>query len=187
MTNREWEDIAWPRRLANGLCKLCGKENFRPKFKTCKDCGEKNASKLRQYRDERIALGLCRYCSKPKDPNETIHMCSDCRKRTQEYCARTYESRKVKYKQAVFDIYEQKCNCCGETTIPFLSIDHVNNNGNEHRRQVFKRNSAGNMWVWVSSQNSKGLLKKDDFQILCHNCNHGRHINGGICPHQEQK
>jgi hypothetical protein len=25
----------------------------------------------------------------------------------------------------------------------------------------------------------------DDFQILCANCNWGKQLNGGVCPHQK--
>jgi hypothetical protein len=27
----------------------------------------------------------------------------------------------------------------------------------------------------------------EGFQVLCANCNIGRHINGGICPHESNR
>lgn len=76
-----------------------------------------------------------------------------------------------------------KCACCGETEPLFLEIDHVDNNGAEHRRSLgYEGNgkgAGGATWKW---------LKKNGFppgfQILCSNCNKGKARNGGVCPHQ---
>jgi hypothetical protein len=27
---------------------------------------------------------------------------------------------------------------------------------------------------------------KEKYRILCANCNHGRALNGGVCPHQQR-
>jgi hypothetical protein len=73
------------------------------------------------------------------------------------------------------------CACCGETNPGFLSLDHIDNNGNAHRRAI-KRKSGVGFQYW---------LKKNGFppgiQILCYNCNLGRAFaGGGICPHKLQ-
>lgn len=68
------------------------------------------------------------------------------------------------------------CFCCGEKILEFLCIDHINGGGNKHRKEIGTR---GSLYWW---------LKRNDFpsgfQISCHNCNQGRQINGGICPHK---
>ncbi len=78
--------------------------------------------------------------------------------------------------------YGSKCACCGEENIKFLTLDHINNDGAEHRRRVCGKNigSSTNIYRWVINNNFP-----DGFQILCYNCNLGRAHNNGICPHKE--
>lgn len=67
-----------------------------------------------------------------------------------------------------------KCACCGETIQQFLTIDHINNDGNEHRKEI-----GNHLYGWlINNAFPKG------FQVLCMNCNFGKRLNGGICPHQ---
>jgi hypothetical protein len=75
------------------------------------------------------------------------------------------------------------CSCpkCDETEPKFLSIDHVENNGNEHRKTIGYGNGS-DIYRW--------LIKHDfpkEFQVLCMNCNFGKARNGGICPHLTQE
>jgi len=100
-----------------------------------------------------------------------------------EWAATRYKN----LKDAVFAAYGgYRCACCGETEPLFLGIDHIENNGAEHRKSIFKgdyRSATGIfMYRW---------LKKSGFppgyQVLCANCNHGKHRNGGICPHQRSE
>jgi len=76
--------------------------------------------------------------------------------------------------------YGNCCACCGEAEIAFLTIDHVNGGGDAHRRQISgSRRGGDSMYRWLRSNG----WPQDDYQILCFNCNQGRHVNGGICPH----
>ena len=82
-----------------------------------------------------------------------------------------------KQKDIVIDHYKAKCACCGETIREFLCVDHVNNDGNKHRREM--RNTSGSsIYHWL-------ILNEfpDGFQLLCYNCNMAKSIYG-ICPHQ---
>lgn len=66
------------------------------------------------------------------------------------------------------------CACCGEIILEFLEVDHINNDGNKHRREI------GNQKIY------DWLIKNKfptGFQILCANCNKGKSLNDGICPH----
>jgi hypothetical protein len=68
-----------------------------------------------------------------------------------------------------------KCACCGESNIKFLTIDHINNDGNEMR----KIHGVGYKFLkWLEKMNYP-----DGFQILCMNCNWGKSQNNGVCPH----
>lgn len=92
-------------------------------------------------------------------------------------------------KWEVFAAYGGKCECCGEDNAAFLGIDHVNSDGAEHRRKLKEddpmfnsstREPTGtNFYYWLKR---RGYPK--EYRVLCHNCNLGRHICGGICPHQ---
>lgn len=87
-------------------------------------------------------------------------------------------ARKIETIQA----YGGKCSCCNESNIKFLSIDHVGGNGNEHRRKVV--GLSRNFYTWLKHQG----YPKDEFQVLCYNCNLGRAFNykgGNVCPHKE--
>ena len=68
------------------------------------------------------------------------------------------------------------CECCGESTYEFLSIDHVDNDGANNRRAL-----GGHPNAVVDK-----LLESGDcgatLQVLCHNCNCGK-ARYTTCPH----
>lgn len=65
------------------------------------------------------------------------------------------------------------CKCCGESNMKFLTIDHIEGGGSEHRRGSAK----GGIGFWLKKNEYP-----DGFQILCFNCNCGKGIYG-VCPH----
>ena len=75
--------------------------------------------------------------------------------------------------------YGGRCSCCGEHEPVFLQLDHIHNDGHINRK------------LYRTSNKLLVVLKKqgwptDRYQLLCANCNFGKLINGGICPHQEK-
>jgi len=93
------------------------------------------------------------------------------------------QAKRARIKAAVFAAYGgYKCVCCGETEKLFLTIDHIENDGAEWRRSnLGKRTMAGYLtYRWLVAHHFP-----PGFQVLCMNCNHGKRMNGGICPHQE--
>ena len=74
-----------------------------------------------------------------------------------------------------------KCACCGETIIKFLTVDHINNDGAKHRKEIYTKSWGGDITRWLTKNNYP-----EGFRILCWNCNCGRAHNGGICPHKER-
>lgn len=71
------------------------------------------------------------------------------------------------------------CKCCGETGFEFLTIDHIDGRGAEHRKEI--GGTSRNICAWLKRNGFP-----PGFQILCYNCNIARHWNGGICPHKRQ-
>ena len=81
-------------------------------------------------------------------------------------------------KDSVYQAYGgYLCSCCGEKEPTFLSIDHVNNDGNEQREKIGQ--SPQRLYAWLRRNGYP-----DGYQVLCMNCNVGKHRNGGVCPHQ---
>lgn len=81
--------------------------------------------------------------------------------------------RLQRYKEQVIEHYGGKCACCGESNIKFLTVDHINGGGRKHRVKVFNK-----IYHWLIKHNFP-----PDYQILCWNCNCGKAINHGVCPH----
>jgi hypothetical protein len=81
-------------------------------------------------------------------------------------------------RKLVLGHYGGRCACCGESHPRFLTIDHVNDDGKEMRAEV--HSVAYRFYRWLIRNNYP-----DGFQVLCFNCNIGRALNGGICPHKE--
>jgi hypothetical protein len=86
-------------------------------------------------------------------------------------------------RQEVFLAYGGfRCVCCNETEPMFLSIDHVENDGAEMRRRGEHSRGGSQFYQWLRKRNYP-----TGFQVLCMNCNLGKHRNGGVCPHQSGK
>lgn len=87
---------------------------------------------------------------------------------------------KFRLKEQLVKAYGGKCVCCGETAIEFLTIDHINGKGAEHRRQLGSNTASGsNFYRWLRNNG----FPKDNFQLLCYNCNCSKGMNG-YCPHK---
>lgn len=71
--------------------------------------------------------------------------------------------------------YGPSCKCCGESNYAFLTLDHINNDGNVHRKTV----NASNLPGWLKRNGWPTNL----VQTLCYNCNCAKAQNGGVCPH----
>jgi hypothetical protein len=94
----------------------------------------------------------------------------------------TAKARNLRIKDAVFGAYGgYRCACCGETERAFLTIDHIENDGATWRRETFGSRFA------TGWQTYRWLMKHaypSGYQVLCMNCNFGKRMNHGVCPHQ---
>jgi hypothetical protein len=79
-----------------------------------------------------------------------------------------------KLKNLVFSHYGTVCQCCGESRLVFLALDHIHNNGKEDRKIT---GLGQNLYRWLKLNNYP-----DGYQVLCHNCNWAK--RDGICPHK---
>ena len=96
------------------------------------------------------------------------------------YRKRCVEAKKIRYyelKEKVYSAYGHVCVCCGEIQSEFLTLDHVNNDGNTHRK-TFGGSQGENILLWIIANDYP-----DTIQVLCWNCQWGKKKNGGICPH----
>lgn len=73
--------------------------------------------------------------------------------------------------------YGNQCNCCGIKGYEFLTLDHINNDGNIRRK---KEHYGRNLFKYILNNNFP-----DDIQVLCYNCNMAKAHYGGICPHKK--
>lgn len=84
--------------------------------------------------------------------------------------------RNKQLRDRVVQAYGSACVCCGESEKIFLQFDHVENDGNSHRTKV---GVGATFYRWLEKNNFPKSI-----QLLCANCNYGKMINSGICPHQ---
>jgi hypothetical protein len=171
--------VVWPRQMVEWSmpekqCSRCRQTKPLSEF-------HRNAksSDGHKYECKRCRLGL-------DDPERRAALMNRSRELEDMYRANSeyqadrnarFRDSHARRRRTVIDNLGGKCVCCGETEIVFLTVDHIEGGGNDHRRQL--GGSSQNLYRW--------LIKKgfpDGFQVLCFNCNQGKHVNGGVCPHQ---
>lgn len=138
-------------------------------MKVCTNCNvEKPLTDFRRRKHKDIP-------KKPSDSQMYRNTCRVCEAEPRRIEKQIYRQ---KLKNDILSEYGSKCVCCGETTTEFLTLDHVFGGGNMHRK------SGGHRGVYVDVRR-QGYPA--DYQILCWNCNCGRAVNKGVCPHKEHK
>ncbi len=113
--------------------------------------------------------GICITCRKHPRTETTI-LCSACTARNN---ARQTEYRAL-VRSEVLRAYGGKCECCGEREGRFLTIDHING-----------RKSGEETGMVLYARLYRGGFPKEGLRLLCWNCNIGRDMNGGRCPHED--
>jgi hypothetical protein len=160
----------YKRCKANGLCAYCGRHNDTLKVK-CTSCAERANELRRKRRSQLKENGRCTECGELS--NERV-LCDSC---SEAFNSDARERREL-LKLAAFDAYGGRlCACCGESCMHFLSIDHLDGNGAKHRKQI-----GHHLYEWLRRNKYP-----PGFQVLCQNCNIGKHLNGNVCPHVEMR
>lgn len=154
IANKKWRDNHKEENSKNASDYYYGhKEEI---SKTRKDFRDKNIDEVRER--NRIAQRIFR--ENHKDRLQEKH---------KDY------HRKIKLEVLIhYSGNPPKCECCGETIIDFLTMDHINNDGAEHRKKV-----GNGLYSWLKKNNYP-----EGYRVLCFNCNCGRSINNGVCPHK---
>jgi len=172
--NSRYRERYKARKLA-GLCVKCGKSPPRKNNVRCETClGKHNFSSRKSY-NKNLSTGLCANCGGTKEDSRSS--CNDCLKKKQDEHLR----RKLK----CFEHYGNACKCCGEAIEEFLTIDHINGGGNNHRREIgghSGKNPHANSKIYAF------LIRNgfpSGFQTLCFSCNRGKWMNKGTCPHMD--
>lgn len=148
-----------------------------------------NIRQRKQY-ERRIKEGLCRGCggtSGSRKPKEGYRLCDVCLERKRNHYYRNRQAKKDRQKEyrerlkdEVFSAYGGSvCSCCGEAHKEFLTIDHINGDGADHRREIGK--STYKLLLWLKKS---GYPK--GFHVLCMNCNFSYGMKG-YCPHKGVK
>ncbi len=84
------------------------------------------------------------------------------------------ETRK---KEKALNHYGHKCACCGENKTEFLTFDHANNDGYQHRKII---GSSTRIYNWLIKNN---FPEEPKIQLLCWNCQEAK-ADYGYCPHK---
>lgn len=133
------------------------------------------ARRIATYYEDKAA-GRCVGCH-TRPATATSLYCDEC-----VIVPRTSSAQwKQRNRQQVYEAYGGAfCACCGESEPRFLTLDHIANDGAEHRKAV-RASGPAHMYTWLIKNNFP-----PGFQVLCWNCNLGKHFNHGVCPHQER-
>ena len=148
----------------------------------------------RKDRDARLAYGREHYHAKRDEvlAARVLHYADNAEriraeralKRNAETRARAAELQRARYRllrAEVIAAFGGRCECCGEPEPTFLELDHAENDGAAHRREIGRGSHATYKRVKAAG------FPRDRFRLLCANCNQGRQRNGGVCPHQHHR
>lgn len=163
---------------ADGLkrCTACKEAKARDQFHkqgnapdglsyNCKDCVNENSRAWETANKERRAARSAAWYQENRDRQRAWH-----------------KAQNQARKRDVIIRYGGVCACCGEANIGFLILDHVNNDGAEHRKSLGHGKSSSKIYRWAQINGYPDVL-----QVLCMNCNCGKQWNGGVCPHEEER
>lgn len=164
-----------------GVCAVCGETNVA--FLSVDHISNDGAEHRREVgQGHRFYLWL----RKNHFPQEGFQLlCANCNWRKRVDSQSDPFSQKAIYmknwyaslRSETFAAYGGECICCGESQIDVLTIDHVKNDGAQHRRLI---GGGSRLYAWLR----KNGFPQDGFQILCFNCNRAKFYYG-VCPHQQ--
>jgi hypothetical protein len=116
--------------------------------------------------------GRCQGCRKRNDRPKKV-LCIVCSNERRAYMV----ARRRRLKAELFEAYGGAvCACCGEKEFSFLTLDHftVKTSDFEHKKGE------------ALYRELKLLGYPPGFVIMCWNCNCGRALNSGTCPHSSR-
>ena len=131
-------------------------------------------------------MKICIKCKKRKDlflfykrkgvKDGVSNKCKDCSNIVNKIYGKKQRKR---LKEEVISIYGNRCTCCGEDEISFLSIHHINFNGNLERKQGLKA-------YYLYNKIINDPFCRESYTLLCMNCN-SCITKDKACPHKEKR
>jgi len=139
-----------------------------------------------------IVSGLCSSCGHARS-DATHKTCEPCRSRKLYLYHTRHRSKRIaahkiahqRLKLATFQAYSNLtpfCQCCQETAMEFLTIDHINGSDmrNAERTNGAHRDSGNALYRRLKREGWPA-----GYRVLCLNCNFAiGHFSG--CPHQKR-
>ena len=152
--------------------------------KRCSQCKEVKPSGEFWFRDKNIGrlTSWCRSCSREKWKEYLKRYRQDPRHRER---ARIYGKQyRVIAKMAAFSHYggnPPQCACCGEKTMGFLTLDHINGGGRKERKMLCR--GGVSLAIFLRKRGYPA-----GYRVLCYNCNCALAFLK-VCPHgiEQQK
>ena len=86
----------------------------------------------------------------------------------------------ARYRPKVIVLLGGKCFCCGESRLPFLTIDHISPAKGFYQSNKTKRPRTLDMMQEILAQENP----RESYRILCWNCNCATRYRR-VCPHNE--
>lgn len=160
-----------------GKCSKCGEQC---EWYLCKSCLRIKNSEYHKSNKERI--------HGRKRENHLINQKNDnYREKRSRFASEWYARNRLhvlkrnkelldKKRKQILEHYGNRCVCCGENEAKFLTLDHKNNDGAEHRREIGYNRTHIISWILKNNY-------PDRIQLLCYNCNCAKGVYGK-CPHQ---
>jgi hypothetical protein len=142
-----------------------------------KEYRARNKDKIKEYKinwckehEEALRIKNRKASKKYYDKNKDkkYAKAKEWRKKNPEKIAASSRKRVCQRKKLVFDHYGAVCIGCGESDIIVLTIDHINNDGNTHRKEV----GESRIYEWLIKNNFPNT-----FQTLCRNCNWRKYVD----------
>ena len=152
--------------------------------KRCVKCGE--TKPLDEFHKDARRLsgkrGRCKQCmfvdrkiDYAKNRERRVASTLNWRQRNREFFRESQRRQRREAKQKIVDAYGGKCTCCGESTFEFLTLEHLNRDGKDHRK------AKGGPLGTYRDVIKRGFPK--EYTILCCNCNYAERL-GKTCPHK---
>lgn len=164
-------------------------------YKLCPKCNVykelDNFHNSKRAKDGKV--GTCKQCLKEvydseegqKRAKRLYHSRKD---KIQKYVDENRESIRLRnrnltkrYKTDVVNHYGGKCDCCGESRLEFMTLEHINGDGGKKRKNKEHPKTGYALYKWIIKNGYPTF-----FGILCYNCNIAKGFYG-YCPHEREK
>lgn len=165
------------------------------KTKTCSRCKiEKSVTEFGKYKSSSDGLfSQCKACVKEnnkryydKNKQKVKKAVNEWKSKNRPRVRELLRESRWKLKLQLIEGYGGKCSCCGEKRPEFLSLDHVHNDGNAHRKELatnskVKKIKCDKIWRQAIKDGFPNY-----YTILCMNCNFAKSAYG-VCPHEAER